>query len=186
MAAQQSYQVQGIRGPDFRVPPGAKRAFYPCFMPEWLETTRTSRMILIAVVNVPDPRGNVRHLVTDVQGRITMSIEGALLKVSARAGELTVRPGREVLLPVKVARSPRLTGPVKLELVLPGELKGFLKMEPVVLQPGRTEAVLRIRTTDGPRLIGEQVLTIRATAKQPGDLLVQSEAEVPFTATSGK
>src|SRR5262249_55650243 len=119
MAAQQSYQVQGISGPDFPVPPGATRAFYPCFMPEWLETSRTSRMILIAVVKVPDPRGNVRHLVTDVYGRITMSIEGHLLKLTAHAPELTVQPGKEILLPIKIARSPRLTEPVKLELVLP-------------------------------------------------------------------
>ena len=61
MAAQQSYQNQGINGPEFPVPPGATKAFYPCFMPEWLETTRTSRMVLIAVVKVPDPRGNVRR-----------------------------------------------------------------------------------------------------------------------------
>src|SRR5207302_160389 len=87
MAAQQSYQVQGISGPDFPVGAGAARAFYPCFMPEWLETTRTSRMILIAVAKVPDPRGNVRHLVTEIQGRITMSIEGGLLKVSAHAND---------------------------------------------------------------------------------------------------
>src|ERR1700719_4059870 len=108
MAAQQSYQVQGIIGPDFPVPAGATRAFYPCFMPEWLETSRTSRMILIAVTKVPDPRGNVRHLVTEIHGRITMSIEGALLKVSTSASELTVQPGRDIALPIRIARSPKL------------------------------------------------------------------------------
>src|SRR5262249_61834286 len=50
MAAQQSYQVQGISGPDFTVPAGARRAFYPCFMLDWLETSRTTRMIRKAVV----------------------------------------------------------------------------------------------------------------------------------------
>jgi len=180
MAAQQSYQVQGITGPDFPVPPGATRAFYPCFMPEWLETSRTSRMILIAVVKVPDPRGNVRHLVTDVHGRITMSIEGHLLKVSAHAAELTVQPGKEVLIPVKIARSPRLTEPVKLELLLPESLKGLMRMEPLTLPPGRTEATLRINTVIDPRLNGEHTLTIRATAMQPGNLAVVSEAAVPI------
>ncbi|MBI1915827.1 MAG: PPC domain-containing protein [Planctomycetes bacterium] len=180
MAAQQSYQVQGICGPDFTVPPDAKRAFYPCFMPEWLETSRTSRMILIAVAKVRDPRGNVRHLVTDVAGRITMSIEGALLKVSAGTGELTIRSGREITLPVKIASSSRLTGPVKLELVLPEEIQGTLRMEPVVVPAGRSEAILRIRTSDQTRLSGEQSFMIRATAYQPGDLRVVSEATVPF------
>ena len=54
MASVQSYQRQGINGPDLTVPAGADRAFYPCFMPEWLETTRTSRMALVGVVQVPD------------------------------------------------------------------------------------------------------------------------------------
>jgi len=180
MAAQQSYQVQGICGPDFTVPPEAKRAFYPCFMPEWLETSRTSRMILIAVAKVRDPRGHVRHLVTDVAGRITMSIEGALLKVSTTTDELTIGPGREIRLPVKIARSPRLPGPVKLELILPEEIQGTLRMEPVLVPAGRSEAILRIRTTDEMRLPGAQSLTVRATAYQPGDLRVVSEATVPF------
>src|SRR5437763_12783976 len=108
-------------------------------------------MILISVAKVRAPRGNVRHLVTDVAGRITMSIEGALLKVSASNEELTVRPGREVTLPIKLARSPRLTGPVKLELVLPDEIQGTLRMEPVVVQADRNEAVLRIRTVEDAR-----------------------------------
>ena len=181
MAAQQSYQVQGIRGPEFRVPPEATRAFYPCFMPEWLETTRTSRMNLNAVVKIPDPHGRVRHLVTEIHGRITMSIEGALLKVSAAANDLTVRPGQEIVLPVKIARSPRLPGSVKLELELPEALKGLLRMEPVSAPPGRGEATLRIRTADDPRLTGELSFTIRATAYQPGNLLVLSEAAVSFS-----
>jgi hypothetical protein len=181
MAAQQSYQVQGIRGPELRVPPGATRSFYPCFMPEWLETTRTSRMVLNAVVKVPDPRGRVRHLVAAIHGQITMSIEGALLKVSAAANDLTVRPGQEIVVPVKIARSPRLPGPVKLEVVLPEALRGLLRMDPVSVPPGRATATLRIQTADDPRLIGEHTLTIRATAYQPGNLLVLSEAAVLFS-----
>jgi len=65
MASAQSYQRQGITGPDMTVPAAADRAFYPCFMPEWLETTRTSRMELIGVVKVPDTKGQLRFLVTE-------------------------------------------------------------------------------------------------------------------------
>src|SRR5262249_49010068 len=115
-----------------------------------------------------------------VAGRITMSIEGALLKVSAGTDELTVRPGREITLPIKLARSPRLTGPVKLELVLPDEIQGTLRMEPVVMQPDRNEAVLCIRTVDDERLNGAHSLTIRAPGRQPGGLHLLSEATVPF------
>lgn len=180
MAAQQSYQVQGISGPETDVPAGANRAFYPCFMPEWLETTRTSRMNLIAVVKVPDPRGNLRHLVTELNGRITMSIEGALLKVSVGAQDRTIRAGELILLPVRIARSAHLAEPVKLELVAPEELNGLLRMDPVVVPRDRAETTLRIASADDPRLAGEGTFTIRATAVQAGKLRVVSEASVTF------
>src|SRR5207249_3109957 len=73
MSAAQAYQRQGITGPEVVVPPGVGRTIYPCFMPEWLETSRTSRMMLIAVARVADPRGQVRHVVNAMDGRITMS-----------------------------------------------------------------------------------------------------------------
>ena len=77
MSSGQDRHRQGIRGPEMIVLPGVARDRYPVFLPEWLETSRTSRMILNAVVKVPDPRGNVRYLATAMDGRITMSIEGA-------------------------------------------------------------------------------------------------------------
>lgn len=180
MAAQQSYQVQGIVGPDFPVAPGATKAFYPCFMPEWLETTRTSRMILVAVVKVPDPKGNVRHLVTDVYGRITMSIEGGLLKVSATTQDLTVQPGKELVVPVTVFRAAKLTEPVRLELQVPEELQGLVKMEPVIVPSGKFDASVKIVTD--PKLTGEHKLTLRGTAVQAGDLKVMSEAVITVVA----
>ena len=180
MAALQSYQVQGISGPELPVAPGATRAFYPCFMPEWLETTRTSRMMCIAVAKVPDPKGNVRHLVTEIHGRITMSIEGHLMKVTAHANELMVQPGKEIAVPVKIARSVKLTEPVTLELVPPEGLESVMRMQPVTVPPGQSETTVRITTVNDPRLNGEQSFTIRATAVQPGNLRVISEAAVPF------
>src|SRR5262249_46650212 len=94
MAAQQSYQVQGITGGDVVVPPGVSQTIYPCFMPEWLETSRTSRMGMIAVARVPDPKGKVRWAANEITGFITMTMEGALLKVSAEDSEIMVPAGR--------------------------------------------------------------------------------------------
>jgi len=56
MAAMQSYQHQGITGGEVIVPPGVEKTLYPCFMPEWLESTRTSRMGIIAVARLPIPK----------------------------------------------------------------------------------------------------------------------------------
>jgi hypothetical protein len=143
-------------------------------------------MILIAVAKVPDPRGNVRHLVTDVQGRITMSIEGALLKASAGLSEATLSPGRELSLPIKLARSPQLTEAVELDLVTPAGLQGMLRMDRAVVPPDRNEANLRINVAPDAKLPAEGTFTIRATAPRAGGTLpVVSEAVVPFV-TAGE
>ena len=131
MAARQDRIRQGITGPDLSVPPGVSRFAYPCYMPEWLETSRTSRMTLITSAQLKDPRGNLRWVVADADGRITMSIEGALLKVSQSLGEMTVKPGADFEVPVKVSRSAKLPEAVRLELQVPEELAGMVKAEPV-------------------------------------------------------
>jgi hypothetical protein len=178
MASGQSRHRQGITGPEVIVPPGVTRTVYPCFMPEWLETARTSRMAVIGVTKAPDPRGTVRYVVSPVHGQITMSIEGALLKLSHAATELTVRPGQTVAIPVKIARSAKLPEPVKLELQLEDELLGVLKAEPLTIPVGQTEAVFRVTAATDARLTGEHTFTIRGTALQGGKYPVVSETQV--------
>jgi hypothetical protein len=179
MAAQQSYHHQGIHGPELTIPAGAKNFYYPCFMPEWLETTRTSRLILNAVAKVPDPQGKPRYLVTEIAGRITMSIEGSLLKVSTPMQEATMKSGQELLVPFKIFRSHKLQQPVTVALTVPEDLNGLLKAEPVLVPVGKTDGVLRITTVGDPRLQGERSLTLHATAMQPGNLPVWSDVVVP-------
>jgi hypothetical protein len=176
MAAQQSYQVQGITGGDVIVPPGVSRTIYPCFMPEWLETTRTSRMGMIAVAKVADAKGKVRYLANEITGFITMTMEGALLKVSAEDHERTVPAGQAFDVRVKVSRLAKLAEPVRLELRLPDELAGKMEAKPVVVAVKTEDAVLRITPAAGLR--GMHTLTIRATAMQEGTYPVLSETSV--------
>jgi hypothetical protein len=82
---------------------------------------------------------------------------------------------------VKLARSPRLVEPVKLELIAPPELAGAVMCEPIVVPTGQTEAAIRITVLDPSRLAGEPIVTIRGTAVQPGDLKVVSETTVRVT-----
>jgi hypothetical protein len=185
MAARQSYQVQGITGGDVLVPPAVTRTVYPCFMPEWLETSRTSRMAMIAVVKVPDPRGNVRHLVVELEGMVTMSMEGAILKVSHEPREVTAQPGQAFAVRVQIARSPELPEPVRLELRLSDELAGLLTAEAAVVPAGQGEAAFAIAAKNDPRLIGAHMIVIRATALQNGRLPVISETTVPVEFVSG-
>ncbi|MBC7964544.1 MAG: PPC domain-containing protein, partial [Fuerstia sp.] len=63
MTSLQGRHVQGITGLELVVPPGVNRILYPVYLPEWLETTRTSRMVVNGVAKVADPKGNVRYSV---------------------------------------------------------------------------------------------------------------------------
>jgi hypothetical protein len=69
MAARQGRHRQGIRGPELSVQPGIDRILYPVFLPEWLETTRTSRMVVNGVSQVADPQGRVRYLSSKLKTR---------------------------------------------------------------------------------------------------------------------
>jgi len=189
MAAQQSYQVQGISGGEVKVPPGVTRTIYPCFMPEWLETTRTSRMGMVGVVKVPDPTGKIRYQVGEITGFVTMTMEGALLKVAAEDSELTVPAGRAFDVRLKIARLTKLAEPVRLELRLPPELAGRLKADPLTVPVGKEHAVLRI--TPAADVRGQHTFTIRGTAMQDGKYPAISEAAVSIdflaaTAASGR
>jgi hypothetical protein len=183
MAAQQSYQVQGISGGDVVVPPGVSLVLYPCFMPEWLETTRTSRLGMVGVAKVADPKGKIRYQVNEITGFVTMTMEGALLKVSSDSRDLAVPAGKPFDVHLKVSRLAKLAEPVRLELRLPEDLTGKLKAEPMVIPVGKEEAVFRI--TPAAALGGAHTFTIRATALQNGKYLAVSETlvSVEFTQT---
>ena len=171
MAANQSYQPQGITGGDVVVPPGATKAVYPCFMPEWLETTRTSRMGIIAVARVADPKGKVRHLVGDVAGFVTMTMEGALLKLSAEDADLAVPAGKAFEVRLKAARLAKLTEAVAVSLK-----DGPGTAAKAALAGKKEDAVLMV--APAPGTTGRHAFTFRAEAMQEGKYAVVSETTV--------
>jgi hypothetical protein len=177
MAATQAYQRQGIRGPELTVPAGVTTTFYPCFMPEWLETTRASRLIVVAVTPVADPRGRVRQLLHEVPGRITMSIEGPILKLAPLTPEVSAAANKPVSVTVQVRRAAKLSGPVKLELVPPESGTPAFKFDAITLPPGQTEATLTLQPLPGATA-GEHTLTLRATGAMGEGLPVVAEAAV--------
>ncbi|MEX2185391.1 MAG: hypothetical protein WD875_01295 [Pirellulales bacterium] len=178
MAAQQARYRQGIRGGTVTVSADADRALYPCFMPEWLPTDLTRRMLVNAVAAVPDPQGRPRYLVQPASGRITMILEGALLKLTAAIKEPTLRPGGTLDVPVVIARSSKLALPVTVELVVPDEFAGTLRAEPLVLAPGQDRGTLRIAADAAAMLDGDWPLTLTATALEEEKWPVVSQAEI--------
>lgn len=181
MAGTQQRHRQGIRGPALLVAPGVTRVDYPVFLPEWLETSRTSRIGLVALVQVPDSRGKLRYVMTPVEGQITMSVEGALMKLSHDSDELRVVVGRPLKIPLKLLRSQSLTEDVTVVLDIPAELKGLVSAKPLSWPKDKTAVDWRIETSNDFRLIGVQHLTARATTMKNNYAVVsETTFEVEF------
>ena len=178
MTSRQGRHRQGIRGPELTVPPGVTRILYPVYLPEWLETTRTSRMVVNGVAKVKDPKGNVRYSVSKQKTRMGFLPVGALLKLSTKRREVRTQAGGAFSLPFSINRAKQLDEPVRLELLAPKSNSNAFTAKPVIVSSRQRSALLSVEVSSGPLERTEHELTIRATAMQRGTLPVVSEAKV--------
>lgn len=178
MSAQQDRLRQGTRGPIVPVAAEADRAVYPCFLPEWLGTDLTRRIVIHGAAVIPDPKGTPRYVTKAAGSRITMIMEGALLKLSGEIADPGVRAGDTWEIKVTTWRSAKLPLDTRIELSVPDEVAGLLQAEPLVLAAGSNEGILRIVSRADPRLAGPWTLRITATALQEGKWPVVAETGV--------
>jgi len=162
---------QGVLGPDVVLPAGQDRILYPCFVPEILETLDAYRVSVSALVQVADPRGRPRWLVSKMQSTVSIAVtvEGGLLKLSCESAAVRLTAGRETSIPLKLVRSPKVTGPVVIECVVAQGTSGRVQAKPLIVPPDREEAAFPI-TVSPDVAAGRATLVLRATATQPGEI----------------
>ncbi len=175
-AGTQSRHSQGIRGPAFPVPTGADKVYYPVFLPEDVESTTTRRLALTALTQVPDGTGKLHYVLSAMKGQITMSIEGALLKLSHQAEELAIPAGQSFVVPLRLGRSAKLQVPTRVELIVPEAFAGLIGAEPLTLSAKQDAAEWKITTKADTRLQGRIVLHARATAMRDGFPVISETA----------
>ena len=167
-----------IVGPDIPILPERDRVMFPVFVPEACETVDAYRVLLTADVEVPDPTGRVRHLLSRMPApddSIAITVEGALLKIEAPA---SVRVAQGVFeIPVSISRSAKFREPVRLEVVPPPELANCVKAEAVDVSAGERERVLRIVVENNPA-DGRHTLRVRAVGLTPADVPQLSEHQL--------
>ncbi|HSG70412.1 MAG TPA: hypothetical protein VLA12_08350, partial [Planctomycetaceae bacterium] len=173
MTSRQGRHRQGIRGPELAVPPDTSRILYPVYLPEWLETTRTSRMVVNGVAQVADPKGNVRYLLSKQKTRMGFLPIGALLKVSTSTPEIEAKAGESMAVPFEISRSIRLTEPVRLELIDDAKVIAEGVSFPEI-QSGEAKFDAKVAEGIAP---GEYPITLRATVLQDGQFPVVSEIQ---------
>jgi hypothetical protein len=182
MLAAQSRHRQGITGPVFKIAPNQDRVFYPVTVPEWLESTRTSRISLAAMSKIPDAKGASRWVLAAMEGQVTMSIEGAILKLAHAADDLTATCGQTVEVPLKLGRGPQLSSEVRVELLVPRELSGLIVAEALIWPGDKPTAMMKLTTKNDARLVGAWTLRVRAVGSREGFPVV-SETEIPIEFT---
>lgn len=99
------------------ITPDQNRILYPVFLPEWLETTRTSRMVVNGVARIADPAGRIRYSSSKLVTRLGFLPTGAMLKIESAVPEIELSSSGDFDFPVKILRTGKLSGPVNVELV---------------------------------------------------------------------
>lgn len=178
MTAKQQRHRQGLASDEFIVPPDAKRVEYPIFVPEWMETTKTSRMILNGAVQIPDPQGNVRTLLQRQELRFGILPEGALMKLSHPPGEIKTAAGSTIKIPLSLSLAAELKDPIEISIV-PNEVnQGAFTGNSITLVPGQKSAIYEIQVSADAARKKEQEVTIRAKALKDGRWPVISETSL--------
>lgn len=178
MTSQQGRHVQGISGPELAVPPNVSRILYPVYLPEWLETTRTSRMVVNGVAKVTDPKGNVRYSVSLQKTRMGFLPTGAMLKISTIETEFQAKPGSEISIPIHIDRSEKLTERVTLELCGQDSQRTPFIAKPQDLASDMSRSEFTVTIIPTALSHAEYPLKIRATLLKDGSLPVISETTV--------
>ncbi|NQV22990.1 MAG: hypothetical protein HQ518_01375 [Rhodopirellula sp.] len=168
MHSKQGRHRQGIRGPEMTIKPGENRVHYPVFLPEWLETTRTSRMVVNGVAEVADPKGRVRYLSSKLVTRIGFLPTGAMLKIESPVPEIELSSDDRFDFPVSIFRAPELTGPFTVELVPETEDASVFSAATVQANEKAEQVVLRVTHPPGHAVSRVVVLKVRATGNWNG------------------
>ena len=163
MAAKQGRHRQGIRGPEMTITPYQKRILYPVFLPEWLETTRTSRMVVNGVTKVADPAGRIRYSSSKLVTRLGFLPTGAMLKIESPLKELDLTSKSEFEYPINVLRASGLSGAITLELVRNSASAEVFTAEAVSISESTTVATLKLNRVPDVAVARALPLRIRAT-----------------------
>jgi hypothetical protein len=162
MAAKQGRHRQGIRGPEMKITPDQNRILYPVFLPEWLETTRTSRMVVNGVTKIADPAGRIRYSSSKLVTRLGFLPTGAMLKIESPLKELNLTSKSEFEYPINVRRASGLFGPITLELVRNSDSPEAFTSDSVSIGEATPVATLRLNRV--PEVSVTRVLPLRIRA----------------------
>lgn len=167
LADRQIRYLQGVVGPTVIVKLGQKVVDYPVFFPDVMDLNRTARMLLVGTAKVTDAAGKVHYVTSTTKKQIAVRVSPSILTLTTDALLLEAKPGQTIAVPFRVGRAPELTGPVTVEAVLPGDMKGITASTRTVSH-GQDDAKLTLQLASDAQLGHHDQIRFRATAERGG------------------
>jgi hypothetical protein len=180
VADRQLRHLQGADGPPVVVPAGVNEFEFAVQLPPWMETGRTCRVCVQGEAVVKD--GGTEHVVSYTSAgqneQIIAVVEPSRLGVETGRTSLAAVPGGFVTVPVKISRGKGLTGPVKLELLLPAHVRG-VTVDPLRIPADQSRGTLTLRFATGTCGPFTAPLVLRATlADASGPVIAETKLEI--------
>jgi hypothetical protein len=146
LADHQMRHLQGVTGSTLTVPASANEFEYAVRLPPWMETGRTSRACIMAVgvVRQDGAEYTVGYSSEGQNDQVIAVVETGRLGIETDRQSLAAMRGGLATMKVKVSRGKGLSGPVKLELIHPGHMRG-LRAEPVILSGEQSKTTFTLR-----------------------------------------
>jgi hypothetical protein len=147
LAERQMRHLQGVKGKSIVVPAGENEFDYTIYLPTFLEMGRTSRTVMTLLGEVVDEQGR-KHKVSytsgDPQRQIALIIGPGPLTIDADPATLAPTAEQPSDVQIQLDRDAAVTGPVRIELLVPPHMRG-VSAEPIVVAAGETAGTLRLR-----------------------------------------
>lgn len=177
----QARHLQGVTGPVITVPAGRDEFEYAAALAPWMEIGRTSRTCIMAVGTVRDPDGT-EHVVsfgsTHNDHQIIAVVEPGRLGLELDRPAIAASPGATVRIPVRIARGRGVTGPVRIEVLWPGHVRGA-SAEPLVVAAEAASGELTARFAEALQGPWNAPAIVRATVSSPtGPVTAEARLEV--------
>ena len=178
IADRQIRYLQGATGQVVIVKPGQKEADYPIFFPDVMDLNRTARVLLTGTAKVTDAAGKVHFVTSTSKKQIAVRVSPSMLTLSTDAVLLEAEPGQSIEVPLRVGRTPELTGAIKVEAVLLPGMTG-ISASSATLDDGQEEVTLKLQFAADAQLGHHERFHFRASGQRAG-LPVVAETSVEF------
>jgi hypothetical protein len=173
LADRQGRHLQGVTGPTITVPAGASEFDYAVNLPPWMELGRTSRTNLMMVGELADAAGK-KHKVSfstvEQNEQLIALVTASPLRLSLDKTAVACQAGSQLVVPVHLHRQVGLSGPCRLELVVPEHMRD-ITAQAVTVAAGGDAAELKIDLGPHPGPLNMPLL-VRGQTERDGEPVV--------------